>query len=74
MTANTLRKTGRPRGTSGPSLSKLAVRWIMCAPPNEIRTQGDAAVKFGIDQSTISRAVRRHVAESIRPDQRKKGG
>jgi hypothetical protein len=54
------------------SRCKAAVNWMCDAPPGEKRTQRQAAERFGIDQSVISRALRRHVAADDRPDNRVK--
>ncbi|MFA6063843.1 MAG: hypothetical protein WC736_14745 [Gallionella sp.] len=53
-------------------LSKQAVFWIMAAPKGEKRTQAAAAKKFGVAQGNISTAMKRWVAESIRPDARRR--
>ena len=54
------------------SLSKQAVFWIMSAPPGEVRTQAAAAEMFGICQPVVSLAMKRWVAEHIKPDARRK--
>jgi hypothetical protein len=56
------------------SRSKEAVFWIMQAKPDERRTQAKAAEKFGIKQGSVSLAMKRYVAEGIRPDGRKRKG
>jgi len=53
-------------------LSKQAVFWIMSAPRGERRTQTAAAKKFGITQAVVSLAMKKLVAESIRPDGRRR--
>lgn len=53
-------------------LGKQAVFWIMAAPPGERRTQAGAAKKFGISQAVVSIYMKKCVAESIRPDGRRR--
>ena len=54
------------------SKSKQAVFWIMSAPPGETRTQAAAAAMFGIAQPVVSVAMKRWVAEDIKPDGRRR--
>jgi len=54
------------------SRSRQAAAWILAAPKGKRRTQEQAARKFGISQGTVSIALKRHVARSVRPDGRRK--
>jgi len=54
------------------SKSKQAVFWIMSAPPGETRTQAAAAREFEITQPVVSLAMKRWVAENIKPDGRRR--
>lgn len=54
------------------SKSKQAVFWIMSAPPGEVRTQAAAAEMFEISQPVVSLAMKRWVAEHIKPDGRRR--
>jgi hypothetical protein len=58
--------------TTNTPLGKQAVFWIMAAPKGEVRTQAAAAKKFHISQPVVSLAMKQYVAESIRPDGRKR--
>lgn len=53
------------------SKSKQAVFWIMSAPPGTKRTQAEAAAKFGLSQPVVSLAMKRWVADNIKPDGRR---
>ncbi len=55
------------------SISRQAVAWIMAGDrAGEKRTQQAAADKFGIPQSAVSIAMRRHVDPRVKPDGRRR--